>query len=334
MLYETPRLEAVDHDVLGELEAMRADLRHRIAEPRKWTGLLRRSLMAASIQGSNSIEGYKVTLADAEAAVTGDEPLETDAATWQEITGYRDALTYVQQLGASPEFEWHHMLLNAMHFMLLKHRLSMGPGRFRPGGIYVTDTATQTVVYEGPDADRVPGLMVELAAWLNNGDPAAPAYVRAAMAHLNLVSIHPWRDGNGRMSRCVQTLVLAREGVLAPEFSSIEEWLGTGRNTYAYYDALTEVRGGARFEPHDETLSWVRFNLRAHHLQAQIVRLRFDEAARLWTELADLAEARHLPERAVTALYEVANGSNLRRASYQRDEGLSLDQAKIGRAHV
>ncbi|MEU5786036.1 Fic family protein [Micromonospora lupini] len=72
------------------------------------------------------------------------------------------------------------------------------------------------------------------------------------MAHLNLVKIHPWRDGNGRMSRCLHTLVLARDGVLAPEFSSIEEWLGVGRNTYAYHDALGEV-GGPTWQPDNDT---------------------------------------------------------------------------------
>jgi Fic family protein len=42
------------------------------------------------------------------------------------------------------------------------------------------------------------------------------------MAHLDLVMIHPFRDGDGRMARCLQSLVLVREGILAPEFSSGE----------------------------------------------------------------------------------------------------------------
>ena len=53
------------------------------------------------------------------------------------------------------------------------------------------------------------------------------------MAHLNLVMIHPFEDGNGRMSRALQSLVLARDHIVAPEFASIEEYLG--RNTPAYY---------------------------------------------------------------------------------------------------
>jgi Fic family protein len=164
--------------------------------------------------------------------------------------------------------------------------------------------------------------MRDLANWLDDGDLDAPLFVRAAMAHLNLVRIHPWRDGNGRMSRCLHTLVLARDAILAPEFSSIEEWLGLGRNTLNYYDALRET-GRDSWQPHEDTLPWVRFCLRAHHLQMQRVRQRLDHAALLWERL----EALGLPSRTTSALYAAASGGRVRRTSYQRDEDLTTDQA-------
>ncbi|MET7417734.1 Fic family protein [Dactylosporangium sp. NPDC005555] len=322
MLYLTPQLAAEDREVLDELDRMREALRFQVATPHRWTGQLRRQLVARGIKGSNSIEGYEVSVDDAAAAASGDDPLDTDAAVWDEITGYRDALTYVQQLAHSAEFRYHYMLLNGLHYMLLKHHPDRWPGRFRPGGIWITDHSTGEVVYTGPDADAVQGLMRELADWLQDGDLDAPLFVRAAMAHLNLVRIHPWRDGNGRMSRCLHTLVLARDAVLAPEFSSIEEWLGTGRNTFDYYDALRDV-GRERWRPHGETLPWVRFCLRAHHMQMQRVRQRLDHAALLWERL----EALGLPSRTTSALYAAAEGGRVRRTSYQRDEGLTTDQA-------
>ncbi|MGN5377085.1 Fic family protein [Streptomyces lasalocidi] len=64
---------------------------------------------------------------------------------------------------------------------------------------------------------------------------------RTAMAHLNLVKIHPWSDGNSRMSRSLQTLLIACGGVPASEFSSIEEWLGMPGNTWEYDKVLREV---------------------------------------------------------------------------------------------
>ncbi|MFG1845401.1 Fic family protein [Micromonospora carbonacea] len=326
MLYATPRLTSEDHRVLAELETMREALSCRAAEPRRWIRHLRRSLIAHAIQGSNSIEGYQVGLDDAVAAVTGEDPMETSPGTWDVITGYRDALTYVQQLGHSREFAWHHMLLNALHFMMMRNELAKWPGRYRPGDIYVDEAHTGRRVYTGPDADEVPGLVSELVDWLADGEPDSPLLVRASMAHLNLVKIHPWRDGNGRMSRCLHTLVLARDGVLAPEFSSIEEWLGNGRNTYAYYDVLAEV-GGPSWQPANDTGPWIRFCLSAHHQQAQLVRQRLDQAARLWELLDDRARQGGLPERVVSALQLAATGGRVRRTVYQRDEALTDDQA-------
>ena len=78
------------------------------------------------------------------------------------------------------------------------------------------------------------------------------------MAHLNLVMIHPFRDGNGRMARALQTMVLAQDQVVEPTFSSIEEWLGN--NTQDYYDVLAATGRGAWHPANDATL-WVKFNL-------------------------------------------------------------------------
>src|SRR5438270_583138 len=80
--------------------------------------------------------------------------------------------------------------------------------------------------------------------------------VRGAMAQLNLTMIHPFKDGNGRMARALQTLVMARGGILSPIFSSIEEWLG--RNTDAYYNILGEVGQGS-WNPQYDAAPWVRF---------------------------------------------------------------------------
>ncbi|MEU5786037.1 hypothetical protein [Micromonospora lupini] len=128
-------------------------------------------MIAHAIQGSNSIEGYQVSLDDAAAAVAGDEPVETNPQTWEVITGYRDALTYVQQLARSREFTWQHMPLNALHFIMLRHDLSKWPGRYRPGDIHIDEAHTGRRVYTGPDADDVPPLISELTDWLADGEP-------------------------------------------------------------------------------------------------------------------------------------------------------------------
>lgn len=326
MLYSTPSLDPADQAVLAEIEEMRRDLKYRLAEPHRWDGQLRRQLQARAIQGSNSIEGYRASVEDIESIMAGEEPLETSGSVAREIAGYQQALTYIQMLSRAPAFRYEAALLHALHFMMIGHHRDKTPGVARPGGIYVRDSATGEVVYEGPEAEAVPGLLDELVRWLNEGDLEAPGYVRAAMAHLNLVKIHPWRDGNGRMSRALQTLVLGRDQITTPEFCSIEEWLGQPRVTVDYYDVLGQV-GRRRWSPHGDTLSWVRFCLRAHHLQAQRVRQRLVEAGEIWVLLEKQVDADGLNIRSVSALYEVFVNRRLRRSRYQAEEGLSQGQA-------
>ena len=103
------------------------------------------------------------------------------------------------------------------------------PGKWRPGPIFVRNERSGERVYEGPDAQLVHGLMHELVEELNHPLPATHPMVLAALSHLNLVMIHPFADGNGRMARALQTLVLARSGILSPHFCSIEEYLGANR---------------------------------------------------------------------------------------------------------
>lgn len=326
MLVRTPDLDADDHRVLGDIEAMREQLRLHVRATPRWTGQLRRNLAAAAIQGSNTIERITVSMSEARAAVEGQTmSSEVDTKTQAAILGYRDAMTYVQQTPSMPFFRYDEMLLSALHFMIQKYEMSKWPGRYRTGGIFVTSSDPLRPAYTGPDPELVPELMRELVEWLNQGDLDQPALVRASMAHVNLVSIHPWRDGNGRMSRCLHTLVLARDGVLAPEFSSIEEWLGHEVNTLAYYQAL-QSRGETYQPGKADCHPWLRFALTAHHQQAQTVAARVDYSVQLWREMEELAVQRGLPERVVSALYAAAVGE-LRRTTYQADEDLTRDQA-------
>ncbi|MDG4767909.1 Fic family protein [Solwaraspora sp. WMMD406] len=326
MIYAMPRLDGADRQVLHELDQMRADLRLQLRSTPRWAGQLRRSLFAAAIQGSNTIEHITISGSDARALVE-QAPMsaETSDEVRQAVVGYRDAMTYVQQTPELDFFEYSQTLLSALHFMITKYQPAKWPGRYRTGGIFVTSADPLEPVYTGPDAERVSGLMGELVEWLRHGDLDAPAYARAAMAHLNLVSIHPWRDGNGRTARALHTLVLARTGELAAEFSSIEEWLGEQINTVQYYEALRSAQDGS-FQPDRDAHPWLRFVLAAHHRQAQRVKRRSEWAVRLWNDLERLTEQKGLPGRVVSALYAAAAGE-LRRTTYQQDEGLSRDQA-------
>jgi Fic family protein len=323
VLYTAPTLTSEDDAVLGEIHQMRRELRHVLRTPRRWDGSLRRSALARAIQGSNSIEGYVVQEDDAAAALDGDEPISADRKTFAEIQGYRQALGYVLAMGDAEYSTFNATEIRAMHYMMLAHDHSKSPGRYRRGPIYVHDERSDQVVYEGPDAATVPALIDALVDSLHTGLSSDPV-VRSAMAHLNLVMIHPFRDGNGRMARALATLVLTRSDIGEPEFSSIEEWLGA--NTDDYYSVLAHTGHGS-WPPRDDAHMWLTFNLRAHHMQAQTVALRVAEAGDTWKELDALVSVHDLPERTMEAMFDAVLGYRVRRAGYLKRTGVTEQTA-------
>lgn len=308
---------------------MRRELQHAVRDtPARWTNGLRKFLTADAIAASNSIEGFRVATVDVADLMEGEHDVEISAENLAETLAYQHMMTYIQTLNDAPDFAYSKGFLNALHWMLQGHRHSQRKpaGQWRKGPVYVTDARDPSIAaYTAPAAPDVPGLIAELIDWLN-APGSAHALVRAAMAHLHLVSIHPWADGNGRMSRSLQTLLIAREGVLAPEFSSIEAWLGRPGNTWEYYRSLASR--GAVYQPDQDVSSWVRFNLVAYHEQAQSVRNRIDRSVRVWQVLADFASSSGLDDRVVSALQDVAMTGRVRRLRYEHAEGLSMQQAQ------
>ncbi|MDQ3481041.1 MAG: Fic family protein [Actinomycetota bacterium] len=323
-LFATPPVTEREEEVIQEIESLKERLRLHLNEPRRWIGSLRRLSFARNIQGSNSIEGYDAALDDAAAVAVGEEPLDATTETTLALDGYRRAMTYVLQLADEPGFEYNEQLLKSLHFMMTGYDLKNRPGRWRAGTIYVRNDETGDIVYDGADIEVVPDLMRKFVDSLNN-DPGQPTIVRAAMAHLNLVMIHPFRDGNGRMARCLQSLVLARSGVSSPIFMSVEEYLG--RNTTEYFDVLATV-GGGRWQPGRDTRPWLRFMLTAHLRQARTMLIRMRESERMWVALEHMTSQAGLPERTVTALFDASLGLRIRNATYranfeQADEEVS-----------
>lgn len=324
MIFAEPVLSEADRKVLGLLEGQRNRLKIATQNnPRRWFGTVRKSALARAIQGSNAIEGYNASMDEAMAAVEEEPALDETTETWLAINGYRDALTYIVQAAEDPYFEFSKQFLKSLHFMMTRFDLSSYPGKWRPGTVLVVNEETGDVAYEAPPAEEVDRLVGRLVDYLA-GEIRQSALVTAAMAHLNLTMIHPFRDGNGRMARALQTLVLAREGVIHPLFSSIEEWLG--RNTQDYYNVLAEVGKGS-WNPDNSALPWVRFCLRAHYQQANRTIRRHEEYEAVFNGIEDLATRKGLNERTTIPLFNAALGIRVTNARYQKETEVSAHVA-------
>ena len=110
------------------------------------------------------------------------------------------------------------------------------PSPYRKGQNVIRDSSTNSIVYMPPEPKDVPILMKELVEWIyNQGELPAP--LKAAIAHYQYATIHPYYDGNGRTARLFTTLILHQSGYDLKGLYSLEEYYE--RNLPAYYKALS-----------------------------------------------------------------------------------------------
>ncbi|MBX3516243.1 MAG: Fic family protein [Rhodospirillales bacterium] len=324
MLYTYRSLATDERHALDKVAEMRHQLRYAVVqEPRRWTGLLARITRARALRTSNSIEGINVSAEDAMAAVDNEDPAETDKPSWQAVLGYQAAMDYILQRCRDSRFRFTKDVILAVHFMISQHDLQANPGNFRLGWVGVRNSHTGEIVHEGVDRDQLEPLVDELIDYMNSNQVES-VMLKAAMAHLNLALLHPFSDGNGRTARCLQTAVLASEGIVAPIFSSIEEYIG--RNQQEYYDVLAQVGGGG-WHPERDCKPWVRYCITGHYRQAQTLLRRTKEIEHLYEELLQIVRRNGLPERTTLGLLEAAIGHRVRNASYRVSADVSNNLA-------
>jgi Fic family protein len=113
-------------------------------------------------------------------------------------------------------------------------------GEYRKTQVVVKNSQTGEITFRPPPAVEVPFLITDFLAWQNKTTPEeVHAVLKAGIVHYELVRIHPFLDGNGRVSRAVALIVLFREGYNVKRFFSLEEYYD--RSPMVYYEALQSV---------------------------------------------------------------------------------------------
>ncbi|NDC36113.1 MAG: Fic family protein [Synechococcaceae bacterium WB9_2_112] len=188
---------------------------------------LRRENRIQTIQASLAIERNSLTVEQVSAIVDG-KPVIGPPRDIQEV---RNAISAYEALPRWTPSQREHLL--EAHDLLMAGLIDQ-PGRFRKGGVGIyrgTD-----LVHMAPPAERVPSLVDDLLGWLHTSD-WHPLLI-SCVVHYELEFIHPFADGNGRLGRLWQTLILSRwQPLLA--WLPIEEVVRNSQQ--AYYDSLGEA---------------------------------------------------------------------------------------------
>ena len=187
---------------------------------------LRRANRIKTIHSSLAIEGNTLSEGEVKAVLEG----KTVVAPIKEIQEVRNAIKTYELYPKLDPF--------SLQDLLLAHGTMMAglvdeAGMFRKGGVGVFDG--DKPVHIAPQADRVRDLMNDLFVWLENADDHL--LIRSCVFHYEFEFIHPFADGNGRIGRLWQSLILGR---LNPIFEHLPVENMVYSNQQAYYNAINK----------------------------------------------------------------------------------------------
>ena len=188
--------------------------------------MLRKANRIKTIHSSLAIEGNNLSESEVIDIINGKEVV----APLKEIQEVKNAISTYNLYETLNPFSIDD-LLKAHRVMM--QTLSPDAGRFRRGGVGVFEG--ENLIHMAPPADRVPYLIKELFEWLKNSDDHI--LIKSCVFHYEFEFIHPFSDGNGRIGRLWQSLILGKLHSLF-EYLPIENMIY--KNQQTYYDAIAK----------------------------------------------------------------------------------------------
>lgn len=191
------------------------------------------------------------------------------------------------------QFPLSNRLIREIHAVLLSGQryVSKTPGEFRRSQNWIGGTRPGNAVFVPPPHTAVPGCMAALEGFLYSEE--LPVLLRAALAHVQFETIHPFLDGNGRVGRLLITLLLCHAGALHEPLLYLSLFLKQHRTTY--YDLLNRVRLTGDWE------AWLDFFLEGVKLTADDAVATAQHLSRMFQDDREGVETA-AGRRAVTAL--------------------------------
>jgi Fic family protein len=200
---------------------------------------------------SSQIEGTQSSLSDLLLFENNEIP-PAAIGDVQEVSNYVAAMNYgLKRL--REEFPLSLRLIREIHDILLRkgRGSSKQPGEFRRTQNWIGGTRPGNALFVPPPPNELAGCLDNFERFLHDG--RTPTLIRAALAHVQFESIHPFLDGNGRLGRLLITLLLCADGALKDPVLYLSLYFKQRREQY--YDLLQAVRDRGEWE------AWIEFFL-------------------------------------------------------------------------
>ncbi len=235
---------------------------------------LKRVATIESIGSSTRIEGVKLTDQEIERLLSGLDKKSFESRDEQEVAGYSDVMNTVFESFEEIPFTENH--IKQLHKMLLKYSAKdirhRGEYKKMPNHVEAFDHDGKSlgVVFETSSPFNTPEDMRELMEWsdVQLNEKELHPLLTLSIFTVHFLAIHPFQDGNGRLSRILTTLLLLKKGYQYVPYSSLESVIE--RNKDNYYLALRRTQGTFESD-RPEYGPWILFFLNALDTQKEML---------------------------------------------------------------
>jgi Fic family protein len=246
--------------------------------------LLRKVATVESVGSSTRIEGAKLTDSEVERLLSGVGLKRFRSRDEQEVAGYAEAMNLVFESFADIPVTENH--IKQLHQILLKHSSKdarhRGEYKKLPNSVEAFDAEGKHVgvVFETASPFDTPRKMQELMAWFNGtaAENRQHPLVLIAIFIVHLLAIHPFQDGNGRLSRVLTTLLLLKAGYLYVPYASLERVIEENKDRY--YLSLRRSQA-TLYTDNSRMGDWLLFFLHSLKKQAQVLERKLQRESEL-----------------------------------------------------
>ena len=225
---------------IGIIEASREIIDHAPLLP-YYEKQFRQDALIRTVHYGTHIEGNELNLDQAERVMAGQQVVGRDRDI-QEVINYRRAMEFIDDLGfKEKDLKIDEELIKKLHKITVNKILPTEKcGEYRKTQVVVKNNQTGQVSFRPPEAGWIFPQVKDLLVYIESSqNQDIHPVLKSGIIHYELVRIHPFLDGNGRVARALSTLILFLAGYDIRKFFSLEEYFD--RNAAEYYSALQSV---------------------------------------------------------------------------------------------
>ncbi len=227
---------------ISKIEATEEVIKHSPLLP-LWEKQFKEDAVVRSVYHGTHIEGNQLHKDDAKNVLLGRDVIGRPRDI-QEVINYRHVIELIDEEARRKIDKITEVLIKKLHRTIADKILPLDQtGEYRLKQVVIRNSQTGEVTFRPPPPMEIPFLMREFIYWINRDDKEQiHPVLKAGIAHHELVRIHPFIDGNGRIARALATLILFLGGYDIRRFFSLEEYYD--KDAVSYYANLQKASSG------------------------------------------------------------------------------------------